>query len=138
MDAPQSAQNQPVDGASIEEEQSQNAVSVDRELIPLQKAQALSKINTSPLHRCRRALVVNSASDKLLCALFIAGCFFLPWFWFTNVWLFWPYLMKKQRNATIERCALSTSRSVPCRAFARRNSNSISWHLFSQRYILNS
>jgi hypothetical protein len=55
MDAPQSAQNQPVDGASIEEEQSQNAVSVDRELIPLQKAQALSKINTSPLHRCRRA-----------------------------------------------------------------------------------
>lgn len=38
-------------------------------------------------------------------ALFIAGCFFLPWFWFTNVWLFWPYVTRQRRNAVIEKCA---------------------------------
>jgi hypothetical protein len=38
-------------------------------------------------------------------ALFIAGCFFLPLFWMTNFWLFWPYLRGKRQNATIEKCA---------------------------------
>eukprot|EP00892_Ulva_mutabilis_P003946 jgi/Ulvmu1/1923/UM012_0083.1 len=35
-----------------------------------------------------------------------SGCFFLPWFWLTNVWLFWPYVTRQRRNAVIEKYTL--------------------------------
>lgn len=86
----------------------EHAVSVDRELIPLQKAQKICTTNTLPFPElCHTSNIFDIGSDvtQTLCALFIAGCFLLPWFWFTNVWLFWPYVTRQRRNAVIEKCA---------------------------------
>ena len=50
------------------------------------------------------ALATN-AQTLLHHAVFIAGCCFLPLFWLTNAWLFWPYVRGRRHNPIIEKCA---------------------------------